>query len=132
MIRVFSAQHGYAECKVAIDDSKCSEKLLHEINSFWSDHEFRLSEANGDIGKAVATMLIKHCFSLQYQKFGLNSWGVMRHFDWDDGEGQEGWPKMDGSEGIAIILCEEPEIEIDFLTVEEVEKMPAVPKKPEW
>lgn len=132
MIRVFSAQNGYAECKVAIDDSKCTDEMLHEINNFWSDNQWRLSQAEGDVGKAVAKMLIKQCFSLQYVNYGLNSWGIMRCFDWDKGEGQEGWPKMDGSQGIAIISCEVPEIELDFFTVTEVETMPEPPKAPEW
>ena len=132
MIRVFSAQNGYAECKVAIDDSKCTDEMLHEINNFWSDNKWRLSQADGDVGKAVAKMLIKECFSLQYVNYGLNPWGVMRCFDWDNGEGQEGWPKMDGSHGIAIISCEVPEIELDFFKEEEVEAMPEIPKQPEW
>lgn len=132
MIRVFSAENGYAECKVAIDESKASEKLLHEINNFWGDSKSRLREAKGDVAKAVAKMLIKHCFSLQHVNYGLNSWGVMQCFDWDKGEGQEGWPKMDGSEGIAIISCEVPEIELDFFSAEEVDSMPSIPKAPEW
>ncbi|EGG0968993.1 DUF2528 family protein, partial [Escherichia coli] len=32
----------------------------------------------------------------------LNAYGVVCEFDWDDGNGQEGWPPMDGSEGIRI------------------------------
>lgn len=132
MIKVYKAENGFAECKVAIDESKASEKFLHEINNFWGNSKSRLREAKGDVAKAVATMLIKQCFSLQYQNYGLNSWGVMQCFDWDEGEGQEGWPKMDGSYGIAIIRCEEPEIELDFFSVEEVEAMPAIPKKPEY
>ncbi|EMJ9694382.1 DUF2528 family protein, partial [Escherichia coli] len=32
----------------------------------------------------------------------LNAYGVVCEFDWNDGNGQEGWPSMDGSEGIRI------------------------------
>ncbi len=32
----------------------------------------------------------------------LNAYGVVCEFDWNDGNGQEGWPPMDGSEGIRI------------------------------
>lgn len=32
----------------------------------------------------------------------LNAYGVVCEFDWNDGNGQEGWLLMDGSEGIRI------------------------------
>lgn len=132
MIKQYTAEYNNFQCVIAIDHEKCTDELLHSINDFWSDSEWRLSDADGNIAKAVTTLLAKTCFQLQYEKYGLNNWGIMKEFDWDDRGGVEGWPKMDGSKGILLVSCENPEIEIDFLEVKTLTEMPKPPKKPEW
>lgn len=46
----------------------------------------------------------------------LNAYGVVCEFDWNDGNGQEGWLLMDGSEGIRII-------DIDILGIFDLDDM---------
>ncbi len=46
-------------------------------------------------------MLAQHALLIAISS-DLNAYGVVCEFDWNDGNGQEGWPPMDGSEGIRI------------------------------
>ncbi|WP_129954211.1 DUF2528 family protein [Escherichia coli] len=64
-----------ASIEIEIDHDVMTEEKLHQINNFWSD-------------LAISS--------------DLNAYGVVCEFDWNDGNGQEGWPPMDGSEGIRI------------------------------
>ncbi|KAB0017203.1 DUF2528 family protein, partial [Escherichia coli] len=50
---------------------------------------------------AVLIMLAQHALLIAISS-DLNAYGVVCEFDWNDGNGQEGWPSMDGSEGIRI------------------------------
>lgn len=132
MKKLYKAEYNGFETVIAIDHDICTDEMLHEINNFWSSSEWRLSCDDGDIAKTVVRLLAQTCFALQYEKFGLNHWGMMKCFDWDDDEGVEGWPKMDGSSGILLVRCDQPEIEVDFITIDNIDEMPAPPTKPEW
>ena len=46
-------------------------------------------------------MLAQHALLIAISS-DLNAYGVVCEFDWNDGNGQEGWPPMDGSEWIRI------------------------------
>ncbi|MCZ5116099.1 DUF2528 family protein [Escherichia coli] len=62
--------------------------------------EYRLNK-HGSVLNAVLIMLAQHALLIAISS-DLNAYGVVCEFDWNDGNGQEGWPPMDGSEGIRI------------------------------
>lgn len=88
-----------AELTVEIDHDIVTDAALREINEFWSNHESR--EENHGLLNAVLIMLARHVMPMAYEQ-GYNAYGVRSLFDWDAGNGQEGWPPMDGSQGIKI------------------------------
>lgn len=88
-----------AELTVEIDHDIVTESALREINEFWSNHEWR--ERTHGLLNAVLIMLARHVMPMAYEH-GYNAYGVRSLFDWDKGNGQEGWPPMDGSQGIKI------------------------------
>ncbi|MCG5088086.1 DUF2528 family protein, partial [Escherichia coli] len=89
-----------ASIEIEIDHDVMTEEKLHQINNFWSDSEYRLSK-HGSVLNAVLIMLAQHALLIAISS-DLNAYGVVCEFDWNDGNGQEGWPPMDGSEGIRI------------------------------
>ncbi|MFG0647732.1 DUF2528 family protein [Leclercia adecarboxylata] len=89
-----------AELEVEIDHDVVTEEMLHEINNFWSDAEYRLGRQDS-ILNTVLIMLAKEALLLALSE-GYNTRGVVAAFDWDEGNGIEGWPPMDGSQGIKI------------------------------
>lgn len=114
------------EVRFAINHSKVTDKDWHEMNDFWGGAKYRLNDAGDDIVKAVLCMLASHCLQLQVSN-DLNTYGVMNAFDWDDREGQEGWPKMDGSHGILITSVDTVEFESYLFNRENITKMPEPP-----
>lgn len=134
-IKEYNVELENDEVCIVIDHDVWTDEKLHEINNFWCDEESRLSDADDDIGQAVAGYLAATCLSLQIQHYGLNNYGVMKQFDWDERNGGvEGWPKMDGSQGILIRSCSEPTFEISNMSfsVNTLDAMPAPPKSPNW
>lgn len=90
-----------AELDVEVDHTIATEETFKEINEFWSGAAHRASRHGGHF-QAALKMLAERCFMLQLES-GWNVKGVVSEFDWDEGGGQEGWPKMDGSSGIKIL-----------------------------
>lgn len=88
-----------AELTVEVDHDIVTDNALREINEFWSGHEDR--EDSHGLLNAVLIMLARHVMPIAYEQ-GFNAYGVRAMFDWDKGAGQEGWPPMDGSQGIKI------------------------------
>ncbi|MGX1958408.1 DUF2528 family protein [Serratia proteamaculans] len=89
-----------AELEVEIDHDIMTEEKLHEINNFWSSPEYRIKK-HESVLNAVLIMLAQHAMLIGVSN-DYNVYGVVSEFDWGDGHGQEGWPPMDGSEGIKI------------------------------
>jgi hypothetical protein len=85
---------------VEVNHELMTEEKLHEINNFWSGHEARIRDDETALN-AVLKMLTEAVARLQIE-YNYNTFGIVSLFDWDDGGGQEGWPKMDGSFGIKI------------------------------
>lgn len=100
------------EVIVEIDDEKCTDDLLHEINNFWSDAEYRLDEAKGNILNAVLTMLCTTALILSIQE--LNAQAHLA-----EGK-EEGWPPLDGSHGIKIISVDQFEFDPEEVEIKEV------------
>ncbi|EFK2935836.1 DUF2528 family protein [Escherichia coli] len=89
-----------AEIDIEIDHDVMTEEKLHEINNFWSEAKYRLMK-HESVLNAVLIMLAQHAMLIALEN-NFNTYGVVCEFDWKEGNGQEGWPPMDGSEGIKI------------------------------
>lgn len=90
-----------ASITVEIDPEIMGTKELQEINNFWTGANERLLDS-GSIIDAVLSMLVCEALKIQ-SSHNCNLFGVVSAFDWSKGKGVEGWPKMDGSDGIKII-----------------------------
>lgn len=102
MIKRYKIDYDWkAELVVEVDHSIATEETFKEINEFWSNAKSRASESGGHFN-AVLKMLAERCFRLQLES-DWNIKGIINELDWDDGKGQEGWPKMNGSSGIKLI-----------------------------
>ncbi|MDJ7444251.1 DUF2528 family protein [Salmonella enterica] len=103
---------------VEIDHSICTDESLHQINNFFINAEDRYLNSDCDITATVLKMLAAICFSEQVGPTGdWNTYGLICQFK--DGN-YEGWPPMDGSEGIKILGCDSPGACYDDMEVEEV------------
>jgi len=109
-----------AELVVEIDHDVMTDDKLHEINSFWGDANSRLIES-GTVLNAVLKMLMNVSIRLMIE----SGWGdsfLVEKFNWESKYGGvEGWPNMDGSEGIKIISGEDPEFDTGEMYIEELE-----------
>ncbi|EMW9316468.1 DUF2528 family protein [Salmonella enterica] len=107
---------------VEIDHSICTDASLHQINNFFINAEERYLDSDSDITATVLKMLAVFCFTEQTGPTGR--WeakelmaGLMVMFETG---AIEGWPPMDGSEGIKILGCDSPGVYYDDMEVEEV------------
>ncbi|HED1545434.1 DUF2528 family protein [Citrobacter sp. S39] len=105
-----------ASVTIEIDHDIVSEADFHEINNFWMNADWRV-EQNGGVINAVLKMLAREIMYIQFPD-GYTIDGLIKQFDWDSGNGQEGWPPMDGSHGIKIIDTEDLELENDDMSIE--------------
>lgn len=125
MLRTYNLSTQDYEMTVEIDTDRMTEERLQEINRFWGDADYRLAASNGDITAAVLRLLFDEVRGLVQRSPRALS-GVLYAFAWEDAKGKykdgvEGWPAMDGSEGIRIVSCW-LELELDELIhVEEVQ-----------
>lgn len=103
---------------VEIDPAVCTIETLENINNFFINAQDRLDEADGDVIATFLKMLAATCFTEQTGPTGdWNTQGLIALFE--DGN-MEGWPPMDGSEGIKILGCDVPGVCYDDMIVEEV------------
>lgn len=86
---------GQFEIELEIDDEKCTDTLLHEINNFWSGSERRLDNAGGDCWLAVMDML---CTTLM--RLSITELDALEHMVAGK---EEGWPPLDGKYGITLL-----------------------------
>lgn len=125
MLRTYNLSTQDYEMTVEIDTDRMTEERLHEINKFWGDAEYRVANSNGDVTTAVLRLLFDEVRGLVQRSPRVLS-GVLYAFAWEDAKGKykdgvEGWPAMDGSEGIRIVSCW-IELELDEdIFVEEVQ-----------
>ncbi len=80
-------------------------------------------EQHDGVLNAVLKMLAREIIFIQFTA-GYTIDGLIKQFDWDSGNGQEGWPPMDGSHGIKIIDTEDLDIDYDDMSI----KVKAVPQ----
>jgi len=98
---------------VEIDHDQVTDEFLHSINSFWSEADDRLDDADNNVLNAVLKMLGQQCWELMIAN-GFNTYGLIQEFN-----DREGWPDMDGSYGIKIINCDALLFDISDITVKE-------------
>jgi hypothetical protein len=116
MKKRYTLTYDYTDVVVEIDHAVCTDALLHEINDFWSDRKFRLSQANGDITRAVLLMLAQTVLRLN-----VSDWRDTVSLMKDTETCPEGWPLLDGSAGITLVKVEDFVFDADEFTVEEEE-----------
>jgi len=103
---------------VEIDHAMLTEADLHVLNNFWSDHDSMLDSHDGNVTHAVLERILRKVMYIQI----VDGWtidGLIRQFNFSDPNwngATEGFPKMDGSDGIRIVKVED--IDFDAYTVE--------------
>jgi hypothetical protein len=100
---------------VTIDHDVVTDEKLHELNNFWSGAAERLADANHDVLKAVLTTLAMKAFRMTITD--LDPEGQLRR-----GE-VEGWPPLDGSEGIQLVQLDYFELDQDEVFITYVEEV---------
>lgn len=117
-IKRYTLTHDFVrDVVIEIDDSICTDALLHEINNFWSNAKFRLDEAAGNITLAVLKMLAERCWMLSTHYF-VDSYLTKEH-------NEEGWPILDGRHGIKLISVDDFTIDSDDIRLESSEVVSA-------
>jgi hypothetical protein len=106
-----------ANVTVEIDHDIVTEEALHELNNFWSNAEYRVMQ-HDSVLNAVLKMLAREIIQIQFTA-GYTTDYLIKQFDWDSGNGQEGCPPMDGSQGIKIIDTEDLELDYDDMSIKE-------------
>lgn len=76
---------------------------LKMMNEFFTDSESRLEDADGDVVIAYLKMLCHKCIGMSIEHY-KNCQGIIRLFN----DGEEGYSKIDGSQGIKLIDLETP------------------------
>jgi hypothetical protein len=91
----------YTDVVVDVKDPASAEMiaLCALINNFWSGADERMSEADGDVVQAVLMMLCRCALAEEIR----SNFGAVYEFTM---LGVEGWPKLDGSDGIRLVNVE--------------------------
>jgi hypothetical protein len=100
-----------AEMAVVIDDEKFTPEILKEWNEFWSDHEYRSRQEGGPLKPLLKMLYLAVIYEDLQSGRGARSFREGR---------EEGYPDMDGSQGIEIVSFES--FEFDDFCVEIVEE----------
>lgn len=108
-----------AEVVIEINHNVMTEKNLAEINNFWSNSKSR-AQREGSVLNAVLKMLAATVLRLQVEH-GYNTGGIIDLFNWNDRNGQEGWPEMDGSHGIKLVSVDEFSFEYGEMSISELD-----------
>lgn len=104
--------------EVAVSNVPEVTNLFRDINNFWSGATERLERAGGDLNKAVLSMLCRH---LMYDSVTeVDPFG--RYIDGK----VEGWPALDGSQGVKLLSMEffrfDGNVSIQSRAMEQAEK----------
>ncbi len=128
MIKQYKLRYNELDIILAVDHDKVSDKFLQEINDFWSDAAWRLSQSNNDICLVVLKLIAAKCFHLAVSN-DYNPYGVMDSFNDDDET--EGFPPLDGSLGIYLVNMDTLEIEDDDISLISTTELTEKPKLPQ-
>lgn len=105
----------FLELVFEVDDEKFTEELASEINSFWSGHEGRLEDCDGDAVKAALKLYAAECFSKAAFNNLIGPRWVMDQFDWSKDKGVEGFPSFQEA---GIVLEKIDNLQFDFDVIE--------------
>jgi hypothetical protein len=94
---------------VTIDHDVCTDAHLHEINNFWSNADYRLRRAGGDITKAMLKLL-------GLQLFHSTITDLAPEDTWRS-QPPEGWPPLGGSHGIQLLSLDYFELDEGEITI---------------
>ncbi|OHD21157.1 MAG: hypothetical protein A2Y38_10110 [Spirochaetes bacterium GWB1_59_5] len=123
MKKTYEVEHEWAgSMKVEIDTDVMTEAELDEINNFWGNADYRLAMQEDNVLHAVLVMLLFEATCVQLEG-NLNLHGVVEAFNYDANCGRrgiEGWPKMDGTQGIQIVHFEGMVFEESDVTVKDI------------
>jgi hypothetical protein len=101
------------EAKIQIDTTVITPGIAHEINRFWSEWEWRLEDADGDVYKAIAKLAGAACMGIALE----DSWAREPHLIQREFDKQEGWPGV----GIKLLSIQGvPELNRDWMECVEV------------
>lgn len=101
------------EVLVEIDHDLLTEELLHEINDFWSGSKERLTDAHGIVLDAVLGILYRTLWFVVIESGNTSPESIAQEF-----ARREGWPPLDGTNGIKIIHVDS--VDFDHIpTIEE-------------
>ncbi|MBR7777400.1 DUF2528 family protein [Undibacterium rugosum] len=116
-IKKYKVTYDLFDLYVEIDHEVMTDEKLHEINNFWGNATYRFKSQNkGDITATVLKLLASEVF-----RQSVTSWNPIDQFEWGKGKGIEGWPSMDGSDGIKITHVDELFFDADEMTIEIVD-----------
>lgn len=103
---------------VDIDDEKCNEAFLHQINGFWGGDDDRLFDADDDVLTAVLRMLVVMA-AQESIEYWLSVETQLRT------KPLEGWPPLDGSYGITLISASRFEFDDSEISISCMKGEPA-------
>lgn len=118
--KVFTVEHEptQGEIKVEIDFDFVFDfggkqtpmiEAMTMINDFFTNSEERLDDADGNIVIAFLRMLCHKCLIMSIEHY-KNCEGIIRLFN----DGEEGYSKIDGSQGINLLELERPSFDYNF------------------
>jgi hypothetical protein len=99
---------------VEVDENRDSAAMRHAVE-FWSGWNSRLRRHEGDWKSAFLEQLAREIFYVQAENSFTLVAEVVGAF-----MGREGWPKLDGSQGIKLISVEEVAFDYEDFTFEEI------------
>ncbi|HGE8345558.1 MULTISPECIES: DUF2528 family protein [Serratia] len=113
---IWAAHEDGPALTVEIDPAVCTLDTLYRMNEAFEYADERLAENDGNLLLTVLKMLGAHCFHQAMNDDWLQAglYDAFRHGH------VEGWPPLDGSEGITIINCDAPSIHYSKMYVSEV------------
>ena len=120
-IRRFRYTHDGKELVLEMDTAVLSEEMAHEINSFLSEADSRLSACDGDVYRVVGRMFALGAFGYMAEIGGsfIDDRDVGREFVPSVIDRfAEGWPAAHAS-GISIVEAYVPSFDFHDLTEEE-------------
>lgn len=129
MIKKYTIDWNGFKAVFALDHSLITNERLSEIATLLEEEKNKPSGEVEDLTITVLKQLADICF---LYRGNFNLFDLIKEFDWEDDGGFDGWPKIDGSEGILLISVDRIKVSPADMTVETeiIDKLPDPPKIP--
>lgn len=102
--------------EVQIYDDEETLERVKQTTGFWTNSERVVEHFDGDHRKAFVAYLAQEIHTRQEKYYGAES--IQRRFSWEDGHGVEGFPALDGSEGVRLLSCISDQVDPTDLEIE--------------